>query len=172
MYIIAQVIGFVGFIITLIAYHRKTKEAIFKNMIVANTMDILHYLLLGAYTGCLTKVIALIRNIIIVFKEKKKFLQSYFVLVLFILIYVFAGIFTYTDIWSIFPIFAAVIYMIAVWNGDELTVKKTAFACYFLWLIYNIFVYSIAGIVSNIVSIISTFIAIRNASFKEKTEND
>ena len=57
---------------------------------------------------------------------------------------------------------AAIIYIMFIWNGDEVIIKKTAFFCYFLWLIYNIFVLSIAGIVSNIISIISTLIAIIN----------
>lgn len=55
----------------------------------------------------------------------------------------------------------AIIYIILCWNGNELQVKKSAFFCYFLWLIYNISVQSYAGIVSNIISIISTFIALK-----------
>lgn len=54
------------------------------------------------------------------------------------------------------------IYLYFVWDGNELKVKRIAFYCYFLWLIYNICVFSIAGIISNCVSIISTFIAVYN----------
>lgn len=59
------------------------------------------------------------------------------------------------------------IYLYFVWNGNELVVKKVAFYCYFLWLAYNIFVFSIAGIISNSVSIISTFIAMYNEKNKK-----
>lgn len=64
--IIANIIGFVAFIVTLIAYHRVTKKKIFENMIFANVLDVIHYLVLGAYSGCITKVVALIRNFVIV----------------------------------------------------------------------------------------------------------
>ena len=173
LYICSQIVGFIGFIISLIAYHRDTKEKIFKSMIVANILDIVHYLLLFAYSGCATKVMALIRNIVIVTKEKIKFLQSVVILVIFIILYVLVGIFTYNGLWSILPVLAAIIYMIAVWNGDEMTVKKAAFACYFLWLAYNIFVFSIAGIVSNTIAIVSTFVAVKRESSveREKTCN-
>ena len=77
-------------------------------------------------------------------------------------IYLISGIVTYQNIYSILPILAAMIYLHFVWNGNELKVKKVAFYCYFLWLIYNICVFSIAGIITNIVAIISTFIAIYN----------
>ena len=50
------------------AYHKKKKEKIFQTMMIANILDILHYLILGAYSGCITKIIALVRNKIIIVK--------------------------------------------------------------------------------------------------------
>ena len=162
IYIISQIFGTLSFVISLIAYHRKKKKKIFQTMMVSNILDILHYLFLGAYCGCITKVIALIRNEIIIVKEKNKKLNNNIVLICLFGIYLTAGIITYKNIYSVLPILAAIIYLYFVWSGDELKVKKVAFGCYFLWLMYNIFVFSIAGIVSNIISIISTFIAMRN----------
>ena len=118
-------------------------------------------LLLGAYSGCITKIIAICRDYFIILKSKNKLFSSNIFLIIFILIYIVTGILTYKSIWSVLPVLAAIIYIVPVWNGDELTIKKTAFVCYFLWLIYNIFVFSIAGIVSNVISIISTFVAIK-----------
>ena len=167
IYIISQIFGFLAFLISLIAYHRKKKQKIFQTMTIANVLDMLHYLLLGAYSGCITKIIALVRNQIIIIKERYKKLNNYIVLIILFAIYTIAGIFTYKNIYSILPILAAIIYLYFVWNGDELKVKRAAFYCYFLWLTYNIFVFSIAGIVSNIVSIVSTFVAIHNEKRKK-----
>lgn len=169
--IVANMIGGISFIVTLIAYHRKIKKKIFENMIIANVLDVIHYLVLGAYSGFITKVVALIRNFVIVKKEKFKWLSSKLVLVLFIIIYVITGYMTYTNIWSICCILAAIIYLIWCWNGNELQVKKAAFYCYFLWLIYNISVQSYAGITLNVVSIISTYIALMNERKKIKASN-
>jgi uncharacterized protein YuzB (UPF0349 family) len=161
-FLISQIIGTISFVISLIAYHRKKKQKIFQTMMIANVLDILHYLFLGAYSGCITKAIALVRNEIIIAKEKNKKIDNNIVLAILFIIYLLAGIITYKNIYSILPILAAMIYLYFVWNGNELKVKKVAFYCYFLWLTYNIFVFSIAGIVSNVVSIISTFIAMKN----------
>lgn len=168
VYIISQIAGFIAFILSLIAYHQKKKGKIFQTMMIANVLDILHYILLGAYSGCITKVIALIRNEIIIVKEKNKRFNKKIVLIMLFIIYLISGIITYKNIYSILPILAAVIYLYFVWNGNELKVKRVAFYCYFLWLIYNICVFSIAGITSNFVSIISTFIAVYN---EKKTKN-
>lgn len=167
-YIVSQIIGFIAFILSLIAYHKKKKKKIFQTMMIANILDIIHYILLCAYSGCITKVMALIRNEIIILKEKKQKLNNFMVLVLLMIAYIVAGIFTYKNIYSILPILAAMIYLYFVWNGNELKVKRIAFYCYFLWLVYNICVFSIAGIISNCVSIISTFIAVYNEKKLDK----
>ena len=162
IYIVSQIAGFIAFILSLIAYHQKKKKKIFQTMTIANILDIIHYILLGAYSGCITKVIALIRNEIIIIKEKNKKFNSKIILIILFAIYLVSGILTYKNLYSILPILAAMIYLYFIWNGNELKVKKVAFYCYFLWLIYNICVFSIAGITSNVVSIISTFIAVYN----------
>ena len=166
VYIISQIFGFLAFIISLIAYHRKKKQKIFRTMMIANILDIMHYLLLGAYSGSVTKIIALVRNELIIVKEKYKKLNNYIILIILFIIYIIAGIITFKNIFSILPILAAIIYLYLVWNGDELKVKRVAFYCYFLWLAYNIFVFSIAGIISNVVSILSTLVAVCNEKRK------
>lgn len=162
LYIASQIAGFIAFILSLIAYHRKEKKKIFQTMMIANVLDIIHYVLLGAYSGCITKVLALVRNEIIVLKEKNKKFSHVLVLISLFAVYIIAGILTYQSIYSILPILAAMIYLYFVWDGNELKVKRVAFYCYFLWLIYNICVFSIAGITSSCVSIVSTFIAVYN----------
>ena len=148
IYLISQIVGFGAFVISLIAYHRDKKEKIFKTMMWSNLLDILHYFLLGAYSGSITKVIALVRNEIIRIKEKNKKLNSIIVLIILFITYLILGIMTYENIYSTLPIFAAIIYLCFSWDGNTLKVKKVAFYCYFIWLLYNICVFSIAGILS------------------------
>ena len=162
MYIISQIIETIALIVTLGSYHLKKKEKIFKGMCIANILEMLHYLLLGAWSGFAIKVIALIRNIFIIEKEYNRKLRKVFFLYLFIGIYIVIGVLTFKNIFSLLPMAAAVIYMIVVWDGDELQVKKISFLCYFLWLAYNICILSVMGIISNIVALISTYIAYKN----------
>lgn len=139
-------------------------------MVLSNILNLIHYFLLGAYSGCITKLLAIFRDYFIILKEKHSKLSNILYLFIFIMLYVVASIFTYNGILSILPLLAALIYIIFIWNGNEIIIKKVAFFCYFLWLVYNIFVFSIAGIVSNIIAIISTFVAIIN--IKKKTDSN
>lgn len=162
MYIVSQIIETIALVITLYSYHLKTKKNIFKGMCVANILDIIHYFFLNAYSGLATKVMALVRNIFILKKEDNKKLRSNIFLILFIISYIALAFITYKSIYSILPFVAAIIYMNVVWNGNELQIKKIAFLCYFFWLVYNISVFSVMGIASNIVALISTYIAYVN----------
>lgn len=163
-YTISQILALLSFIISLIAFHRDKKEKILSNMILSNILNLIHYLLLGAFSGVLTKIIAILRDYIIINKKNKKILNSKYTLIILIVLYIFAAIFSYNNIYSLFPIIAALIYIVSIWNGNALRTKKTAFFCEFLWLGYNIFVFSIVGIFSKIIAIISTYIAIKNYS--------
>ena len=173
MYIISQIIETIALIVTLGSYHLKKKDKIFKGMCVANILEMLHYLLLGAWSGFATKVVALIRNIFIIEKEHNRKLRKPIFLYIFIGIYLVISVLTFKNVFSLLPISAAIIYMIFVWNGDELQVKKISFLCYFLWLAYNICILSVMGIISNIVALISTYIAYDNMKkYLRKKENN
>ena len=101
MYVLSQLLELLALGTTLLSYHLKTKQKIFQGMCIANILDITHYLFLGAYSGCLTKVVAFIRNLFIVFKERHSKLNHVFFLFLFLICYVVLCIFTYQNYFSL-----------------------------------------------------------------------
>ena len=163
MYITSQIFGICAFVISLMGYHRKNKRKILVSMVTANILNFIHYLLLGGFSGCITKVLAIFRDCFIIKKEKNDKLSKNLYLFIFVILYIGASFFTYNGILSMFPLLGALVYTIVIWNGNEIQIRKIAFFCYFIWLIYNIFVFSIIGIISNIISIVSAFVAIINS---------
>ena len=114
---------------------------------------------LQAYTGCITIIISIIRNIIALKKKNK---NENIILAIFIILYIVMGIITYNSIFSILPIIASIIYVIGIGNGNENIIRKTGLINMYLWLIYSISTFAVAGAIQNIILIISTHIAIRN----------
>ena len=162
IYIIAQIIGLIAFIISLCAYHKKNKKSILDNMIISNFLNVIHYILLNAPSGYITKGLAIARDIFVLKKGKHKKLSNVGFLYIYVFIYLGFMYLTYDGIISIFPFAASIYYLIGIWNADELHVKKVAMYSFIPWLVYNICVLSISGIISNIISIVSTLIAIKN----------
>ncbi len=157
-YLWSQIFAFLAFVVSIYAYQRNTKKKILSTMIIANTLNLVHYAILNAYSGCITKVVGFFRDLAIVKKGKRK---ANWLLIVFIVIYLIVTVLTYKGLYSLLPLLAASIYICGIWNGKELTIKKTAFVCYFFWLAYNICIFSIVAIISNIVSIISAFVAVK-----------
>jgi hypothetical protein len=166
-YIISQILAFTAFILSLFAYYRSKKEKIMLTMVTSNILNLIHYILLWATTGYITKILAILRDVSIVLKDKRQ-RDDKILLIGFIIIYIIVAIFTYENIYSLLPLAAALIYIISIWNWNEWAVKKSAFFCYFLRLIYNIFVWSIVATIATIISIISTFIALLQYNKKQK----
>lgn len=158
-YIISQILAFLSFCLWLFAYYMNKKEKIMYTAIAANLLNLLHYVFLWALSWSITKILAVLRDALIVYKEKKHFNLN-IVLAIFIVIYIAFAVYTYDWIVSIFPLLAALIYTISIWNWDAWIVKKSAFACYIFWLIYNIYVWSVVAIISSTISIISSFFAV------------
>ena len=86
IYIVSQVFGICAFIISLIAYHRKEKKKILSNMVLSNILNLIHYFLLGAYSGCITKLLAIFRDYFIILKEKHSKLSNILYLYIFIML--------------------------------------------------------------------------------------
>ena len=165
IYLIAQCIGFVAFIISLTTYHKRTKSSILKNSLMVNFLKLIHYILLDAYSGFFVKIMAIIRDLFVMLKEKYKVLNNNILFFIFIIVYILIAIISYENLISLLPILAAVTYMFVLWYKEEIKIKKVALFGYFCWLIYNFYILSIPGVLSNIVSIISVSIAI-NKSYK------
>ena len=160
--IIANAIGFIAFIISLIAFHKKEKEKIFKNTLISNILNLIHYLVLNANSGIATKIIAILRDLSMVKQEKYNILKSKKMLIVFVCAYIILMIITYQGFISIFSLLAALIYTIFCWNGDANRVRSIGVLTNILWFIYNISVKSYVGAMANFISIVSTVIAILN----------
>ena len=167
--IIANSIGFIAFLISLFAYHKQEKKNIFKNTLISNLLNLIQYILLSAYGGTATKIIAIFRDFSIVKQEKYNFLKSKKVLAIFVIAYLTLMVITFNGFISIFSLLAAMIYTIFCWNGDVNVVRYVRIFTNILWLIYNIYFKSYTGAMTNFVYIISTIIAIKNS---EKLKNN
>ena len=157
--IIGNIFGIIGLIYSAVAYHKKEKKDILKLLIISNSLSLIQYMFLQAYTGCITIIISIIRNIIALKKKNK---NENIILAIFIILYIVMGIITYNSIFSILPIIASIMYVIGIWNGNENIIRKTGLINMYLWLIYSISTFAVAGAIQNIILIISTHIAIRN----------
>lgn len=158
-YIISQLFEITGATLSLYAMQRKKKTQILNYTVLAATCGIFHYLFLGAWSGVATKIVSASRNTVAAYEAHKHRVSKSWPII-FVALYIIGGIFTYSSPLSILPVAATSIYTIAIYIGNESVIRKTALFTSALWLIYNICVFSIFGIIMQVIFIINDLLAI------------
>lgn len=149
VFIIAQIFGLIALFFSLRSFFQSKKEKYVEKAIFANIFNVIHYLLLNAYSALIVKIIAIIRELSVYKKEKNKKnkLTIFFSVVI---LYILTGILTFNnDFRNILPIISALSYFIAEWFGSIKTIKIVAIITTIIWLIFDISVLSISGIIHN-----------------------
>ncbi len=78
------------------------------------------------------------------------------------------GLFAFNSVFSIIPILAPSLYTVFIYKSDVRRIRYAVVLSNVLWLIYDIHIMSVMGIVAEIVVIINAFIAIYRYRKKQK----
>ena len=165
-FILVQLIGLIAGIFLIASYFRKNTNKVLSCHIISNSLDFVHYFLLGAYSGAFIYLLEGTRDYLYYKTDKDKY-----IFIVSAIIYLMI-----TSLWvrvwyDYLPIAASLI------DGYSLTLEKKyvtigAIISYSLWVIYNIFVMSYSGLlVDGIIAISNVFILINYYLYKnEKVE--
>ena len=163
-----QIIGFIAGIFLILSYFRNNTNKVLSFHIISGLLDFIHYFLLGAYSGAFIYLLEGTRDILYYKTDKDKY-----IFIVSATIYLLISIFQVRTWYDYLPIAASLI------DGYSLTLEKkyiTIGACisYSIWVIYNIKVISISGLlidgfiaISNIILLIKIY---HNKSIKLKGE--
>ena len=121
---------------------------------------LLHYSFLGAWAGMASKVVTTARNALAAWATAKKIKLPKTLPLMFVGIYIILGIFTFNSVFSIFPILASSIYSIVIYTGDVKKIRYAGVVTCILWLVYDIYAFTIVGIVAEIIALINAAFAI------------
>jgi len=169
MFIIAQIFGAIALIILVISFQKNDKKELLKYQVFSSLFFALQYLCLNAFTGCLMNIMTLIRNLIFNKYEKK---VPIIYLIVVIISMVVLSIISFDGIISLLPAIAVILYSIAVWqNNLKITRIIEVISCS-LFIIYNISVLAIIGLISTIIELVSAITAIYKFDIKKKINDN
>lgn len=158
---LAQIIGAFAAIAIIGSFWFKEKKKLFLTQIISNLLYSIQYYLMSANTGLFSSVIAIIRSIIFAKKEEGKQNKIYnYITLILVLIYMIALKMTWNGIISIFPILAETINTVFMNFFKLKGIRIINIIISVLWLVYNIYIVSYAGITVNILFVISTTVAL------------
>ena len=165
--IIGQVIGFVAMAIIVFSYQQKSHKNILTFQMVSGLLFTVHFLLIGAYTGCVSNLIGALRSLLYANRGKNKFTDFKLWPVIFSVVFTVSGIMTWADIYSVFPIIAMVMSSFVLWIDSPKINRAFSIPTSACWLIYNIANLSYAGIATEIFVLSSIVIGMIRLDRKE-----
>lgn len=165
-----QFIGIAGTIAYLLSYQFKSNKTLFKCQIVSCLFYSLHFLLLEAYTGCLSALGTLLRACFLV--SNKEMLHTKKACAFVCLVQILIGMITFDGYISVLPIIANISLTIAGFNDDARQIRLAGiFINSPLWIVYDVFVGSWAGVIDEITTEISILISVFRHKFNKKENN-
>lgn len=156
---IAQIVGFLGTIIIVIGLQQKKYKNIAICKISNEFLAAIHYLLLGGYTAMATNLVSCLTNSCYYFRIKKGKSTLPFAIV-FSVVFVAIGFLSWQGPISIFVILAKLFSSICLGVKNPKIVRLINLIYNPFWLVYDLYVGSIAGTITDVVIILSTAIAI------------
>lgn len=171
LHILAQIIGFGGMAGNFIAFQQKKRRNIILVQIISALLFVAHFTLLGQYTGAALNLIGFFRSVVFI-NNGKKWARSKVWLVVFLVLSCLAGVFTWTGPFSLLPSVAMVLTTIANWMKSETKIRLITLPSSPCWMIYNFSAHSVAGIVTECVTITSLLISIVRYDILHKSKGE
>ena len=169
-YIVSQVFALAAFICAMVAIQLKKKPHLLNAVTLGAFFSILHYAFLGAWPGMASKSITTVRNGLAAYESSKSRKSHKILPLIFVAFYIVMGIITYSSPISLLPILAPSIYAIVIYTCDVKIVRYTSVLTCVIWLIYDIFVFSIVGVLAQVIMIIDGLVAIWRYRKKPQTK--
>jgi Bacterial inner membrane protein. len=159
-------VGFIGAALLIFSYQCKSSKKLFAVQMSSNVVYMLHFFMIGAFSGSMNLVICFLRNFTL-FNSKNKWLQHKLLMWFYIVLNIVTTILTWQDIFSILPCIGTIVMTFAMWtrNGKKIRLANL-FANQPAWLIYDIHSVSYSGILCDVFGLISVIIFFKRYGMK------
>ncbi len=157
--IIGHGLGLCAIALFFLSYQLKSKKALLLVQTIATGLSCLQYLLIGASSGFALNIVCITRNLCFYYKEKK-FLSSRLIPFVFAAAMVGVSLLSWDGWFSLFIVAGLAINTVCLGVCDQQRLRYSILLTSMLILIYNVFVLSYTGMVSESISMISAGIGI------------
>ena len=170
---IIQGIGIFGMACFIISYQIKSNKALYWIQTAGTGLFCIQFMLLGAWSGLFNLIMIIIRNIMLSKSDKYKWLKWKGWVVVICAVCTVILVFTWSGPLSLLPFVALVGSTIGYWTNNAQKIRLSNLACASpAWVIYDIFVGSIGGMLSESITIISILVSIYRYGWKAMGDSD
>ena len=169
-FIWAQIAGILGIAGGMALFHAKDMRGARKWKLTIDIIWSAHYILLGAYTGFATSIIAAGREIVFLNNDKKicqhKAWPWFFIFLNFV-----GAVITWKGLYSIFPALSSMVSTFIFWQKDIKRARYMGLGVNTMMFTYDVFAGSHMGMLTETISFVSTVVAIYRYREHKKEKN-
>ena len=169
VYMIAQLIGVLGTIAVVIGMQQKKYNRIVFCKILNEFFASIHYFLIGGYTGMVINLASCLTNGVYWYRITKGKSTLIFQ-ILFGALFVTLGALSWQGAISIFVVLAKLISSVSLGIKTPRTIRFLNLISNPCWLVYNLYMGSVAGIITDSLVLASTIIAVVRLDILKKKE--
>ena len=159
MEILGQIIGILATVITALSYQMNTKKSLLLTQSLATACTCISYLFLGASSGFALNIVCLVRNACFYYlKEGQK--PIYISTAILATAMVVLGAFSWQGPISLLMIIALAVNTVFLSLGKPQILRYSILLTSSMILIYNIYVFTIGGMLNESIAIFSSLIGI------------
>lgn len=164
---IIQSIGFVGVVLFIASYQIKSNRRLFICQMLGCSAFCLQFILMGAYTGALSLVINIARNILLINEKKWKWATSKVTLCVILLLLTLTTAFTWAGLRSILPFASVMVTTLGYWARNAAKIRASQLFGSPCYLVYDCIVHSWGGVISESFATVSILLSIYRFGWKK-----
>lgn len=156
--ILTQVFGIAAAAVGIISYQLRRPRALFFALLLSSTLFVVHYIMLGGWTGAALNAIGAVRMLLLM--VDKKWARSPWILAALLAGIVGVGVLTWAGWISLLPTVAMAVATCAIWTRDARVLRLAQLTVVSpLWLTYGIITFSLGSILTDSFSIVSILVS-------------
>lgn len=167
----AQIVGYIALILAIISFQQNEPKRMAFFQLLANSMFVIHFAMIGAITGAVINLLSAIRSLVYS-RRDKKWADHVAWTYAFVLAFVLTTIFFWEGAKSLLPMFGAICYTVSFRMKTAKLVRLVSLPSSPCWMIYNAINHSYAGILTETYVIVSIIIGMLRFDVKKRKKSD
>ena len=167
-----QAIGFVGVAFFIASYQIKSNKALFLCQLIGCLIFCIQFFIMGAYTGALSLVINIIRNLLLIKIKDWKWVSSKWTMLVILGMLIAVTAYTWDGLISLLPFIMVAATTIGYWSNNAQKIRLSQFIGSPCVLIYDILIRSWGGVLNETITLVSIIISVIRFGWKEMGEAD
>lgn len=167
-----QAIGFVGVAFFVASYQIKSNKALFLCQMIGCIIFCVQFFIMGAYTGAVSLVINIVRNLLLVKRAEWKWVEHRATMFAILGVLTAMTVYTWDGIISLLPFIMVAVTTIGYWSNNAQKIRLSQFIGSPCVLLYDVLVGSWGGVLNETITLVSIIISVIRFGWKDMGRPD